>query len=78
MKNKENWNKCALCGNPVHPYQESSAEPLANGIACVNCAYSRVYPTRMNNGVPSKLRCERNPRTGKWETTYEKEDKKKE
>ena len=66
--NPENFKKCALCGKPVHPLQETSAEPLADGIACVSCAFGPVYATRMNNGIPSHKVTERDPQTGKWQT----------
>lgn len=62
------FNKCAICGNPVHPIQETSAEPLSDGIACVSCAYGRVYPTKCNKGIPSHKVTEKNPQTGRWET----------
>lgn len=63
----ENWNKCALCGNPVHPWQETSAEPLADGIACVSCAFDRVDATRQNKGIPSH-KATRKDRDGRWRT----------
>jgi hypothetical protein len=65
---KEEWKKCSLCGKTVHPWQEDSAEPLAEGIACVSCFIGRVHPTRVNKGVPSHRTTERNYQTGRWET----------
>ena len=63
----EGWNKCALCGKPVHPWQETSAEPLADGIACVSCAFDRVDATRQNKGIPSHKVTEKD-RGGRWRT----------
>lgn len=51
---KEDWKKCAICGKEVHPLQQSSAQPLADGIACVSCAFNQVDATRQNNGIPSR------------------------
>lgn len=67
MINTSNWSRCAICGKPVHPMQESSAAPLADGIACVSCAYGRVWPTIRNKGVPSHFTTERN-REGRYES----------
>lgn len=67
-EDRTTWNKCALCGKVVHPWQEASSEPLADGIACVSCQISRVYATRCNNGIPSHRTCRKNQHTGKWET----------
>lgn len=63
--NKDDFKKCALCGKPVHPLQETSAEPLADGIACVSCAFGRVDATRKNGGIPSHKVTSKN-RDGKW------------
>ena len=51
---------CVLCGKKIHPLQVSNALPLADGPCCVNCHYSIVYPTQMNNGRPSKWASKRN------------------
>ena len=59
------WKNCAICGKSVHPLQQTSAQPLADGIACVSCAFDRVDATRRNNGVPSRKSVEKN-RDGKW------------
>lgn len=59
------WKECAICGKTVHPLQQTSAEPLADGIACVSCAFNRVDATRQNNGVPSHKTVERD-RDGRW------------
>jgi len=71
MIDKSRWdgehNKCAICGKPVHPLQETSAEPLAKVIACVSCAFNRVDATRRNNGIPSRKITTKN-RDGKWVT----------
>ncbi len=72
---RESWNKCALCGKTVHPWQETSAAPLAEGIACVSCAVNRVDATRQNKGIPSHKVTERNPQTGKWNTRIVRDDK---
>ena len=53
MIDKSTWKRCALCGKPVHPLQETSAEPLSDGIAWVSCAFDRVNATRQNKGIPS-------------------------
>ena len=50
---ESDWKECAICGKKVHPLQQSSAQPLADGIACVSCAFNRVDATRQNNGIPS-------------------------
>lgn len=68
LKDRSTWNTCVLCGKLVHPYQETSAQPLADGIACVSCQFGRVSPTRRNNGIPSHLVTNRN-REGKLVTT---------
>lgn len=60
--------KCAVCGKSVHPLQETSAEPLAKGIACVSCAFNRVDATRRNNGIPSRKVTQKD-RDGRWKTT---------
>ena len=65
--NKDEFKKCSLCGEPVHPLQETSAEPLADGIACVSCAFGRVDATRKNNGLPSHKVTEKD-RDGRWRT----------
>lgn len=65
---REKWNRCELCGKVVHPYQETSAAPLAVGIACVSCAWNRVDATRRNKGIPSHKVTSKDPQTGKWET----------
>lgn len=62
MVDKSNWKRCSLCGNPVHPLQESSAQPLADGVACVSCAFGKVNPTIRNNGIPSHFAQTRNDR----------------
>lgn len=71
MIDKSRWhgehNKCTICGKSVHPLQETSAEPLAKGIACVDCAFNRVDATRKNNGIPSRKVTTKN-RDGKWVT----------
>lgn len=72
----DEFKECVLCGKKVHPLQESSAEPLAKGICCVNCAYSRVYPTRMNGGIPSHLSVDKVGQTGKWKTQFVQEKNK--
>ena len=67
-EDRSEWKKCALCGKIVHPWQETSAEPLAKGIACVSCAFNQVDATRKNHGIPSHKVTEHNKQTGKWET----------
>lgn len=59
--------KCALCGKWVHPYQQTSAQPLADGIACVSCAFGKVDATRKNNGIPSHKTTEKD-RNGRFRT----------
>ena len=68
------WNKCALCVKTVHPWQETSAYPLAEGIACVSCAFDRVDATRKNHGIPSHKVTERDRQTGKWKTVIVADD----
>lgn len=51
---KSSWESCVLCGKKIHPYQVSSALPLADGPCCVSCHYGTVFPTRMNGGRPSQ------------------------
>lgn len=65
MIDKSTWKRCALCGKPVHPLQETSAEPLSDGIACVSCAFDRVNATRQNKGIPSHKSMEKG-QDGKW------------
>lgn len=62
------WKKCAICGKTVHPLQETSAEPLADGIACVSCALNQVDATRKNHGIPSHKVTDKDPQTGRWRT----------
>ena len=69
IEDRSKWKKCALCGKTVHPLQETSAEPLSNGIACVSCAFNQVDATRKNHGIPSHKVTVHNQQTGKWETT---------
>ena len=64
---KWEWKNCAICGKSVHPLQQTSALPLADGIACVSCAFNRVDATRRNNGIPSHKSTEKN-RDGRWVT----------
>lgn len=66
MVDKTTWKSCALCGEKVHPLQESSASPLADGIACVSCSYGRVWPTIRNGGKPSHLTYEYDSKKGKF------------
>ena len=73
MIDKSTWKRCALCGEPVHPLQETSAEPLSDGIACVGCAFNRVDATRQNKGIPSHKRVEKD-RDGKWRTNIVADD----
>ena len=74
IEDRSKWKKCALCGKTVHPWQETSAEPLSDGIACVSCAFDRVDATRYNRGIPSHKVTQRDPQTGKWKTTIVPDD----
>lgn len=67
-EDRSKWNKCALCGKTVHPLQETSAQPLSDGIACVSCAFNQVDATRHNHGIPSHKVTERDQQTGRWRT----------
>lgn len=71
---REEWKKCALCGNTVHPYQEMSGQPLVDGIVCVQCEYTRVDATRKNNGIPSHKEFGQDNH-GKWRTIIVKDKK---
>lgn len=73
-EDRTKWKKCALCGKTVHPLQETSAEPLSEGIACVSCAFDRVDATRRNHGIPSHKVTERDHKTGKWSTKIVADD----
>lgn len=57
---KSTWKNCIICGKKIHPLQENSALPLADGPCCVSCHYGTVYPTQMNKGVPSRWAHKRN------------------
>ena len=73
MIDKSTWKRCALCGEPVHPLQETSAEPLSDGIACVSCAFDRVNATRQNKGIPSHKNLEKD-QDGKWRVSIVADD----
>lgn len=51
---REEWKRCALCGELVHPQQEMDGRPRVDGVVCSRCHYSYVVPTRKNNGIPSR------------------------
>ena len=73
MIDKSTWKRCALCGKPVHPLQQTSAEPLSDGIACVSCAFDRVNATRQNKGSPSHKSMEKD-QDGKWRVNIVADD----
>ena len=68
LEDRSGWPKCALCGKTVHPWCATSAEPLADGVACPSCAFDQVNATRQNNGIPSHKVTQRDPQTGRWKT----------
>lgn len=74
IEDRSKWKKCALCGKTVHPLQETSAEPLADGIACVSCAFNQVHATRQNRGIPSHKVTDKDPQTGRWRTRIVPDD----
>ena len=73
-EDRSKWNNCALCGKTVHPWQETSAQPLADGIACVSCAFNQVDATRKNHGIPSHKVTQKDPQTGRWSTVIVADD----
>ena len=74
FEDRSQWKKCAICGETVHPLQETSAEPLSDGIACISCAFNQVDATRRNHGIPSRKIIVRDPQTGKWITKIVPDD----